>query len=83
VHPSYAGNQLNSGFVSDLSDLLPGVDLWLHGHTHSGFDYRVGRCRVAANPAGYVLNRGLAATERDQFEFENGSFDKNLLIEVP
>jgi hypothetical protein len=56
------------GFASDLSDLLPGVDLRLPGHVHDGFDYQLGRCRVQANPAGYILKRGELLRERLQFE---------------
>ena len=82
VHPRHAANPLSSAFVSDLSALLPHVDLWLHGHTHDSFDYQVGRCRVVANPAGYVKNRGVARG-RDEFVFENERFDKNLLLELP
>lgn len=80
VHPRYIENQLNAAFVSDLSDLMPGVDLWLHGHVHDGFDYQIGRCRVVANPAGYVLNRGYA--QRDDYQFENPLFDMKMLLEV-
>lgn len=81
VHPRYNGNQLNAAFVSDLSDLIPGVDLWLHGHVHDSFDYSVGRCRVVANPAGYVLSRNMALDSND-YEFENRAFDRNLLVEI-
>jgi 3',5'-cyclic AMP phosphodiesterase CpdA len=81
VHPRYQDNILNPGFASDLSDLLPGVDLFLHGHAHDGFDYQVGRCRVVANPAGYILNRGYAP--REQFEFENKAFNPALTLELP
>lgn len=81
IHPRFAGNALNAGFISDLTPLLHGADLWLHGHTHDGFDYRVGRCRVVANPAGYILNRAAASTELE-FQFENGEFDPALVIEV-
>lgn len=80
VHPRYAGDKLSAAFVSDLSELMPGVDLWLHGDVHDGFDYQVGRCRVVANPTGYVLNRSYA--ERDEYRFENPLFDKNMLLEV-
>lgn len=79
THPRYIGNQLNAGFISDLSDLMPGVDLWLHGHVHDSFDYQVGRCRVVANPAGYIRNRW---DERDNYVFENQAFNKNLLLEL-
>ncbi len=28
--------------------------LWVHGHLHASADYRLGDCRVVANPRGYV-----------------------------
>lgn len=81
VHPRYVGQALNAAFVSDLTELLPKADLWLHGHVHDGFDYKVGRCRVVANPAGYVKNLGWAKS-RDEFRFENETFDPNLVLEI-
>lgn len=81
VHPRYRDNALSPGFASDLSTLMPGVDLWLHGHVHDSFDYQVGRCRVVANPAGYVLNRGYA--QREDYRFENETFNKHLVLELP
>ena len=80
VHPRYFGDTLSAAFVSDLSDLMPGVDLWLHGHVHDGFDYQVGRCRVVANPAGYILN--LQYAHQGDFLLENESFDRHLLVEL-
>ncbi len=81
VHPKYVGNPLNSAFVSDLTDVVRHADLWLHGHVHDGFDYQIGNCRVVANPAGYVLNRSYARS-REEFRFENETFNPNLLIEI-
>jgi predicted phosphodiesterase len=81
VHPRYTGEKINAAFVSDLSDLMPGVDLWMHGHVHDSFDYQVGRCRVRTNPAGYIRNRGWAKGV-DEFQFENEAFDPQLVIEV-
>ena len=43
-----------AGFCNALDDLLPQAQLWLHGHLHSPSDYRVGGCRVVANPLGYA-----------------------------
>ncbi|MBK7051898.1 MAG: metallophosphoesterase [Rhodoferax sp.] len=84
THPRYAGSEINAGFVSDLSEILlsenaPG--LWLHGHVHDSFDYTVGRCRVVANPAGYILNRGWVTTS-DHIQFENGEFQLDMILEV-
>jgi predicted phosphodiesterase len=81
VHPRYIVEQLNAAFVSDLSDLMPQVDLWMHGHVHDSFDYTVGRCRVRCNPAGYVRNRGWAKGP-EEFMFENEAFNAQLVIEV-
>lgn len=81
VHPRYVGDKRNGAYVSDLSALMPKVDLWLHGHVHDSFDYQVGQCRVVANPAGYVRNRALAAS-REDFLLENQAFNKELVISL-
>ena len=56
IHPRFAGSLLNACFVSDLRHLLRAdrVSLWIHGHTHDSFDYRVDGCRVVCNPRGYA-----------------------------
>jgi len=46
-----------------------------------GYTAMVGRCRVVANPSGYVLNRSRAIDPND-YEFENRAFDRNLLVEL-
>lgn len=42
-------------YASRWEHLMPGVDLWLHGHTHLAVDYKVGDCRVVSNPRGYGM----------------------------
>jgi len=80
IHP-HACDPLNAGFVSDLTPLLHGADLWLHGHVHDSVDYEVAGCRVVSNPAGYVLTSfGKSADMR--LEFENQLFNPRLVIEV-
>jgi hypothetical protein len=81
VHPRYAGDLLNAAFVSDLTPLVEQADRWIHGHIHDSFDYRVGKCRVVANPRGYALNR-LSAESPEQIEWENPAFDPWLVVEV-
>ena len=62
--PRYGLTPGTAGFCNALDDLLPLADLWLHGHLHCPSDYtdtsvRQGvehRCRVVANPLGYVRN---------------------------
>ena len=74
IHPRFAGSLLNACFVSDLEGLVGGqsAQLWIHGHTHDSFDYRVERTRVVCNPRGYA-RRGVN---------ENPLFDPNFTIEV-
>ena len=81
VHPRYAGNPVNAAFVSNLTELLPKADLWLHGHVHDSFDYKVGGCRVVANPLGYARNVRSAA-KAGELDFENKGFQWACVIEV-
>lgn len=81
VHPRYLGDPLNAAFVSDLSELLQGPDLWLHGHVHDSFDYNVNGCRVVANPRGYPRNASSCGREKDLL-FENPSYECALVLEV-
>jgi predicted phosphodiesterase len=74
IHPRFAGSLLNACFVSDL-ERLAGADraeLWIHGHTHDSFDYRLNGTRVVCNPRGYAKG-GVN---------ENARFDPNLTVEV-
>ena len=81
VHPRYAGDPVNAAFVSDLSELLPKADLWLHGHVHDSFDYSVGGCRVVANPLGYPRN--LRSVEHaKKLVFENQAFQWACVIDI-
>lgn len=49
------GDVLEAAYASDLSRFMgPGVDLWLHGHTHDSLDYVQDGTRVVCNPRGYV-----------------------------
>lgn len=81
VHPRYAGDITNAAFVSDLTELLQKADFWLHGHVHDSFDYRLGRCRVVANPRGYALNRTSTPTVKG-LKFENPNFDYACVIDT-
>lgn len=49
----YAGNALDCYFVTPgIADLLQ-PRVWIHGHTHDSFDYKLGNTRVVCNPRGY------------------------------
>ena len=51
----YQANPLNPYFINDCEWLVQYLKpaLWVSGHTHSPFDYRVGDTRVVINPGGY------------------------------
>ena len=55
IAPQYEGNKLNPAFISDLETMIANnsIALWIHGHTHTAFDYRIGGTRVVCNPRGY------------------------------
>jgi predicted phosphodiesterase len=55
--PRYGLTPGTAGFCNSLDPWLARADLWLHGHLHCAHDYRVGRCRVVANPLGYASKR--------------------------
>ncbi|SFD64690.1 metallophosphoesterase [Paracidovorax konjaci] len=70
----FAADPVSPAFVSELPDAcFDRATLWVHGHTHRSFDYRVGPCRVVSNPRGY--RRGAEGRE-------NGAFDDALVIAV-
>ncbi len=52
----------NCFFVCDVEAEIKGLkpSAWLHGHTHTPFDYGLGSTRVVANPLGYRHERRVA-----------------------
>ncbi len=77
--PRYGLTPGTAGFCNALDELFPFADVWMHGHLHCMNDYIVEgvreqepwRCRVVANPLGY-LSKG-----------EQAAFREHLVIEVP
>jgi predicted phosphodiesterase len=69
IAPQFADDFANPAFIVPLDDLMGRAKLWIHGHTHTHFDYTVNGTRIVANPRGYP---------REQTGFKPG-----LLIEVP
>lgn len=54
---------MNGGYYSDLSSIIldnPQIKYWVHGHTHTVFDYEIGSCRVLCNPRGYAGHEHVA-----------------------
>jgi predicted phosphodiesterase len=70
ISPLFRRSPINASFVSDLEDRIKDWQpaLWLHGHTHGSFDYRVGNTRVICNARGYAKD---GINENPDF---NGSF---------
>ncbi len=56
IAEEFIGDPLNPYFCSDLTELMEEHEpaVWVHGHTHSSCDYRVGKTRVVCNPRGYA-----------------------------
>lgn len=69
IHPRFQGSELSPVFASDLTTLIERYEpaLWIHGHMHDTFDYKVGATRVVCNPKGYLDER-----KYGQFEFDPG-----------
>ncbi len=68
--PRYGITPGTAGFCNALDALLPGVDVWLHGHLHCAVRAVQSGCRIVANPLGYA--------RKD----EQKSYAPDLLIEV-
>ena len=67
------GKDFDLLYGSDYDALIEecGPALWIHGHVHESFDYRIGRTTIACNPRGY-LRYG-----------ENARFDPARTITLP
>lgn len=71
--PRFAADWVSTAYLSELPASFFAVPaLWVHGHTHSSHDYRVGGCRVVCNPRGYQT----AAMAQP----ENAAFRTDLVV---
>lgn len=70
IASQYEGDSLNPAFCSDLSWLVESsrAKVWVHGHTHSSFDYEVGETRIVCNPKGYGPFRTGGSAENLMFD---------------
>lgn len=68
--PRYGKQPTTASFCNDDEALMPGARLWLHGHLHCQFDYKVGKTRVMCNARGHA-HKG-----------EPARFEPRALIEV-
>lgn len=72
IDKQYTNSLLTGGYVSNLANFILDnkIDLWVHGHVHSFFDYMIGDCRVVCNPYGYAKH------------YENVNFKKDFIVEI-
>ncbi|MGO4393423.1 metallophosphoesterase [Variovorax sp. M-6] len=71
----YADDWVSGAFVNELPETFFDIPvLWVHGHTHQSFDYRIRSCRVVCNPRGHVNWSGRT---------ENQTFDPGLVLQLP
>ena len=72
--PKYQQDLDSAAFGSDLEHWMGRAALWVHGHTHSSFDYLLNGTRVVCNPRGYPLRR--------QRGFENPDFNASFAVDL-
>jgi Icc-related predicted phosphoesterase len=72
ISDRFRGDLLTAAYASNLDEVVERFQpaLWVHGHTHDSFDYRIGRTRVICNPRGYAPDE------------LNPSFDPALVVEI-
>ena len=72
IHPEYERSNTNIFYLTDVEHVIhfQKPKLWVHGHTHSSFDYNIGRTSILCNPFGYA-NYKL-----------NQDFNDSLVVEV-
>jgi Icc-related predicted phosphoesterase len=77
--PQYVVDRLTAVFGSHIPEsVINQCGLWIHGHTHSSSNYRIGGgeryTRVIANPRGFLASYW-------DYDDENPSFDPKLIVE--
>lgn len=72
VADRFKAKPMSAAFASNLDHVVAKADLWIHGHTHDSFDYRIGNCRVVCNPRGYP--------DRRTDGYENRAFDAGKIV---
>lgn len=67
----YDRSHLNAAYVNRLEELLgPPAVAWVHGHTHTSFDYELLGTRIVCNPRGYIPME------------PNPAFDPGCVVEI-
>lgn len=68
----FQDNRLAPAFASNMESLIYRYQprLWIHGHTHDSFDYKIGKTKIICNPRGYVPSA------------DNPDFKPNLTVQI-
>jgi len=74
VAERFADDLTSAAYASNLDGLMGKSALWIHGHAHDSFDYRIATTRVVCNPRGYCHRSGTPC--------ENPAFVPDLVIEL-
>ena len=74
VDDAFGSEGCSPAYASRLDELAAQADLWVHGHIHASRDYRIGQCRVVANPCGYKTRSGTP---------QNPQFNPNFIVDLP
>ena len=69
----YENQIINAAFSNNMDNLVEKSDMWIHGHTHTSFDYQIKNSRVICNPRGY---------SRYQEKQENIYFNLSFVEEI-
>lgn len=72
VHPNFTRGD-SSYWVNNLDELMGFSQYWVHGHTHSSFEYEVEGTKVICNPRGFSKTFDVDA---------NNSFNRQLILPV-
>lgn len=73
VVAKYIGSPLNPYFACNVEHLMPGVDVWMHGHTHDSANLKIGDTQILCNPRGYSSIFNLS---------ENHKWNGELIVDV-
>ncbi|NMG42644.1 hypothetical protein GPA22_02705 [Aromatoleum toluvorans] len=71
IPPRFRADLVSAAYASNLEALIEEHQpaLWVHGHSHTACDYRIGATRIIANPKGYPGEGGT-------------DFRQNLIVEI-
>ncbi len=72
IRERFQDHHLVPAFASNLEDIILNFQpsLWVHGHTHDSFDYRIGKTRILCNPRGYVPHA------------DNPEFEERMVVRI-